>query len=296
MLRAPFLSLGFVALALTATVGTAAAGNTNFTGDDWTGAQGAWTCWDLTIPSGVVEIEMNTSGGTGDTDLKLFNGWGQSWASASPFCSKASTTTTEDCSVETQSRYNAGQRQFTICVMAYAASNTVGVTGGYRTSTGTANSGANASATNYYIAYYRDLLFWPAYHREFCLIDFNGSTGTVRSDQDYDGFSDLDYCRNGEHYSTGPNSHEASYQSMTFVSTSFTTAKNKADNCGRWTNRMHGHTTLNDTQYLRRPPAVSYNLFTDNNSDCWAKDFGQCMGMDIPIVAPSCVDEAHPAY
>jgi hypothetical protein len=277
--------------------GTAFAGNTSFTGDDWSGASGSWTCWDLTIPTGSVEIEVNTSGGSGDVDLKVFNDWGHSWGDASPACYKYSYSNAEDCSVEAQNRFNAGQRNFTICVKAYSSSNLVAVNGGYKTGTGNADTSGNTTVSNYYLGYYRDLLFWPAYHREFCLFSYDNGTGVIASDQDYDGFSDQDYCRKGEHWSSGPNSHEGNYQSSIWLGTDWNTVKTKADNCGRWTNRMHGHDTTNDTQYLRRPPAVSYNLLTDNNSDCWAKDFSQCMGMnDVPIVAPSCDDEAHPAY
>ncbi len=287
---------------------TALAGNTNFTGDDWTSRwQYDWTCWDLSMPTGVsaTEIEMNTSGGTGDVDLKLYNGYGHSWGPASadgsetgtPFCSKASYSNAEDCTAELQTQYSYGNRQFTICVKGYNATNNVAVNGGYKTGTGGTNTTGNPNPTYYYVAYYRDLLFWPAYHREFCLISYNNGVGYVESDQDYDGFSDQDYCRKGEDWFNGPKAHEGDYQSSTYLGTSWATVKAKADNCGQWTNLMHGHDTTNKTLYLRRPPAVSYNLLTDNNSDCWAQDFAQCMGMGtISIVAPGCVDEAHPAY
>jgi hypothetical protein len=299
--RIAVASVGLVALMAS----DAYAQATAYAGDDFNKTtSGEWTCWEANIPNGASSIEQTISGGTGDVDLKVFVGsvYPAGWNSTNtPICYPYLGGNNESCSTQVQNAYNASPypRVFTICTLAYSVpTGNVGVNLGYTTATGTIVSQGSGSATTYYATCWKDQLFWFAYHRGCCLVDYTGGTGLVRSSLDYDGFSDNDYCRLNEHWSNGPASHEAENVDAEYknLGTNFTTAKSTMDSCGQWTNLMHGHNnTVGDpsykTAYKRRPSGCSYNILTDCNSDCWYQDFAGCLGAPYSIAAIGCQDE-----
>ena len=134
--------------------------------------------------------------------------------------------------------------------------------------------------------YWKNNLFLGiAYHRIGCL---TGSTA-VLSSQDYDGFSDGNYCRAGYGWQSpsqfgGSTTYLISQNlETTYGSISFTTAKANADKCANGGTLSDGrvvsgtNVTYNTPSYAYRSGSCSYNVLTNCNSDCWIKNFSNCL-------------------
>ncbi len=120
---------------------------------------------------------------------------------------------------------------------------------------------ASSAAHALYIEYYRDSLFLGlAYHRVGCLTDWS----TIQSNREYDGFSNKNYCSSGAKASSVPGGKWFAWD--------WATTKSVADSCGRSTNNTYG-----TPNYASRSNTCNYNIMFDCNSDCWIREFGECM-------------------
>lgn len=261
----------------------------SFTGDDFDLGYHVWACGEVSYPSDGINREMKLQGGSGDGDMYVCSGHMSSQdcynqvVAGNHVCSSTSNGNNEDCS----SSVTSGN-SYTLCIYAYSAVSNITANVGYEMSgSSSTSSGAEAGATNYYMDCFKDNLFLGiAYHRACCLSSWDGSTGKVVSDIDYDGFSNGNYCRRGEHWKNGPESHDTTYTGESVsLGSSYSSAKSKMDSCGSATNSQYG-----TPNYARRSNTCSYNILFDCNSDCWIKAFTDCVdgssGSGIAIRSP----------
>jgi hypothetical protein len=257
----------------------------SFTGDAFDIGYHVWACGQVSYPADAQNLEMRLHGGTGDGDLYVCSGHltPAGCYSAPKICTSTAVGNSENCSSAVAPGGN-----YTLCIYGYSAVNDITANVGHTTAGSSATTSAAASGSvTYWIDYFKDNLFLGiAYHRVGCMSSWNGTTGTVVSDLDYDFFSDGNYCRRGEHWKSGPESHGTSYMNESFgLGSNFTTAQNTLNSCGNATNSAYG--TAN---YARRSTTCSYNILTNCNSDCGIKHFSNCVdgasGDGIDIASP----------
>lgn len=129
---------------------------------------------------------------------------------------------------------------------------------------------ASASAQQMYVEYYRSNLFLGlAYHRIGCLTDWT----TIRSDQDYDGFSVSRYCYDGSSSEAVPDGE--------WFAWNYAEGKAQLDSCGAAANAQYG-----TPGYSERSQTCNYNVLFNCNSDCWIRAFSSCQGKSVPIASP----------
>jgi len=147
---------------------------------------------------------------------------------------------------------------------------------------GSLMAAARTTYADYYVEYYRDNLFLGlAYHRMGCLTDWT----TIQSNQDYDGFTNTRYCRQGTSSDSVPN---GTWYDFTFLSSSLSTARSRLDSCGTNTNSKYA-----TPGYQSSSNSCSYNILTNCNSDCWIRYFSTCVGDTVGIVSP-CLGYSYP--
>jgi len=130
---------------------------------------------------------------------------------------------------------------------------------------------SSASATDYYVEYYRDNLFLGlAYHRVGCLTDWS----TIKDGQEYDGFTTYNYCVSGASSNSVPSGE---WYDWNYVSGStLSAAKASLDGFGSQTNWCY------DTPgYQDYSNTCSYNIATECNSDCWIRNFSTRQGWEV---------------
>jgi hypothetical protein len=219
------------------------------------------------------------SNATGDADLYVYNSTATGSAPGSrasgAICTSAPSGNEQTCAVSSTTT----DKYFWACVYGYTAFTTIQLRAKYSMA-GSGTTGGTAQGTVFYMDYWKDNLFLSmAYHRVGCL---TGSVSVVNN-TDYDGFSNGDYCRNGSSWqSPGVYGTGTTYQiSWSFGSSSYTTAKSKADTCNTGANNAYG--TANNAY---RSSTCSYNIFKNCNSDCWIKNFSTCIGSTISVASP----------
>lgn len=126
----------------------------------------------------------------------------------------------------------------------------------------------SASAQQLWVEYFRKNLFLGiAYHRIGCLTNGN----TIISDQEYDGFSSINYCVSGQRDAVG----------ASFFDSNRTSGAAQLDACGELANERYG-----TPDYAERSDTCDYNILRDCNSDCWIRTFSSCQGKRVPTLSP----------
>jgi hypothetical protein len=124
---------------------------------------------------------------------------------------------------------------------------------------------ASRADAAYYVEYYRDNLFLGlAYHRVGCLTDWN----TIQSGQEYDGFTNYDYCTSGASPESVPSGE--------WFDWNYSSGKSQLDAKGADANTCYA--TPNYQDYSNE---CSYNVLTDCNSDCWIENFSMRQGWTV---------------
>ncbi|MEO1234080.1 MAG: hypothetical protein AAFZ18_34820 [Myxococcota bacterium] len=135
---------------------------------------------------------------------------------------------------------------------------------------GALGTSQSAFAQQQYVEYYRDNLFLGlAFHRVGCLTNWS----TIRSSQDYDGFTTKRYCYSGRTANRVPGGK--------WYAWNYATGKSQLDSCGNSTNNRYG-----TPNYAARSNTCNYNILFDCNSDCWIKAFSSCQGRRVSIASP----------
>ncbi|HUH01901.1 MAG TPA: hypothetical protein VML75_07880, partial [Kofleriaceae bacterium] len=225
---------------------------------------------------GASQTDMFITGGSGDADLYLYQ-WVGSWKQ---ICRPYLSGNEENCSAEMPD----GAGTYQACLDGYTSYSNVRMHAGYVA----ANHAAYASAADvapYYVDYWKDNLFLGiAYHRIACF----SSDGIIVSDQDYDGFSNGDYCRKGKAWDSPKSYGAKDYIRSNSLGTSFTAARDKLNSCGSQANTAYG-----TPGYARRSDGSGrckgskYHLLNDCNSDCWIREFSSCVTPGNPIAIKS---------
>lgn len=271
-------STAFSTIVLLGLVATAHADH-GFDGKSLSGTSSTWDCQQINMPSDATSTEIySLAGGTGDADLYVYKWTGSAWTQ---ICASTSGSNQENCDAQVPD----GGGTYSACIDGYSSTFT-----GFQLLAGYSSAGNTGNATqagdgSYYINYFKDNLFLGlAYHRVGCLSD----TGTTVSDQDYDGYSEGNYCRKGEAWD-GAKNHGAKFMDTEcgggacyfYIGSTLSASTAKANDCGNQANNQYG--TAN---YARRSTTCSYNILTNCNSDCWVRKFSNCMGYQIPIASP----------
>ncbi|HUQ06842.1 MAG TPA: PPC domain-containing protein [Kofleriaceae bacterium] len=294
-------------------VGTAAAQSSEgFDGLSLSGGAGSWQCNKIRIPANagspsvlITGTSTNCSAGgcsnaTGDADLYVYNSTATGSAPGTTAggwtCRPYVTGNEESCSVSS----TTSDKYYWACVHAYTAITPIQLRAKYTYGTpGVEGATASDGSSVEYMDYWKNNLFLGlAYHRIGCL---TGSTA-VLSSQDYDGFSDGDYCRAGYGWQSpsqfgGSTSYQISLNLEGIYGTqSFGTMKANADKCANGgtlsDGRVVGGTNVayNTPGFSYRSQVCSYNVLTNCNSDCWIKNFSNCLdgsgGSGISIASP----------
>lgn len=299
-------------LVLMMAVGTARAQSEGFDGLSLSGAAGSWQCNKIRIPANAggpsvlitgTSTNCSASGctnATGDGDLYVYNSTSTGSAPASRAtgwtCRPYLTGNNETCSVTS----TTSDKYYWACVYAYTAITPIQLRAKYTYGTpGVEGATATDGSSVEYMDYWKNNLFLGlAYHRIGCL---TGSTA-VLSSQDYDGFSDGDFCRAGYGWqSPGQFGGSTSYQislnmEAVYGTMSFGTAKANADKCANGGTLSDGrvvsgtNATYNTPSFSYRSTQCSYNVLTNCNSDCWIRNFSNCLdgstGSGISIASP----------
>jgi hypothetical protein len=225
------------------------------------------------------------SNATGDADLWMYNSTSSGGAPSS-----RSTTNKISCTTSTSNEQTcaissgSADKYFWACAYGTTAYAGIQLRAKYSYGGSGSTGGSSDGSSVFYMDYWKDNLFLSvAYHRVGCL---TGSVAVVNN-TDYDGFSNGDYCRNGSSWnSPGIYGTGTTYQvSYSFGSATYTSAKAAADSCNTGANNAFG--TANNAY---RSTTCSYNLFKNCNSDCWVKNFSNCVdgasGSGISIASP----------
>jgi hypothetical protein len=297
--------------------GTAAAqAGEGFDGLAFSGATGSWTCNKVRIPANAQSPSIlitgtltsncslsacsNPTNATGDGDLYVYN---SSETGAAPgttasgwTCRPYLTGNEESCGVSQQSV----DKYYWACVHAYTAISTIQLRAKYTFGTpGQEGGSATDGSSVEYMDYWKNNLFIGiAYHRIGCM---TGSVA-VLADQDFDGFSDGNYCRAGYGWqSPSQFGSSTTYQislnmENVYGAQSYTTMKANADKCANGGVLSDGRSvtgtnvTYNTPSFAYRSGSCSYNVFRNCNSDCWIKNFSNCLdgsgGSGISIASP----------
>jgi hypothetical protein len=134
-------------------------------------------------------------------------------------------------------------------------------------------AGSGIATAGYYVEYYQDNLFLGlAHHRIGCLSDGN----TIQSSQNYDGFTNAQYCTPGTYW--WQNQGEGSWYDW-----NYSWGQQQLDSCGDAANNDYG-----TWGYSERSSTCSYNIWCNCNSDCWIKDFSGREGWTVGISSPCC--------
>ncbi len=305
-------TVGALVLVLGAGVALAQSSGEGFDGLSLSGATGNWQCNKIRIPGSATSRLILISGtntnctssgcvnATGDADLYVYN----STATGSAPSSRASgwtcrpylTGNEESCSVSDGS----SDKYHWACVYADATYTPIQLRAKYSYGTSGSESGtATDGSTVEYMDYWKNNLFLGlAYHRIGCL---TGSVSVLAS-QDYDGFSDGNYCRAGYGWNS-PSQFGSSttYQislnmEVVYGTQTFATMKANADKCANGGTLSDGravtgaNVTYNTPGYSYRSTQCSYNVLTNCNSDCWIKNYSNCLdgstGSGISIASP----------
>jgi len=291
----------------------ASAQSEGFDGLSLSGGAATWQCNKIRLPGGAAAPSIMitgtstvcSSGGcsnaTGDADLYIYT----STATGSAPGSRASgyscrpylTGNNESCSVAAPS----SDAYHWACVYGATAFTAIQLRAKYTYGTpGVEGATATDGSSVEYMDYWKNNLFLGiAYHRIGCL---TGSTA-VLSSQDYDGFSDGNFCRAGYGWqSPGQFGSSTTYQislnlEAVYGTMSFATAKANADKCANGGTLSDGRVISGGTNgvystasYAYRSTTCSYNVLTNCNSDCWIKNFSNCLdgssGSGIAIASP----------
>ena len=291
------LTVGFVIFAIVGATKTASAqASEGFDGLGLFGGTGTWACNKVRIPANtsgpaILITGTNTncvsgscSNASGNADLYVYNSTAGGSAPGNRaggyICASGAGGNEETCGVSS----TTSDKYFWACV--YGASSFTGIQ--LRAKYSFAGSGATGGASDgssiFYMDTWKDNLFLSiAYHRVGCL---TGSVAVV-ANQDYDGFSNGDYCRNGYGWqSPSVFGGSTSYQvSWSFGGASYTSAKATADSCNTGANNA-----FNTPSNAYRSGSCSYNIFKNCNSDCWYKNFSNCVdgagGNGVSIASP----------
>ena len=291
------LTLAFVTIAIAGATRTARAQvSEGFDGLGLSGASGSWTCNKVRIPASasspsVFITGVNThcvsgscSNAGGNADLWVYNSTATGSApgnrAGGQICSPGSGGNEETCGLSSA----ASDKFFWACVYGASAYTGIQLRAKYSYA-GSGSTGGNSDGSSvFYLDTWKDNLFLGiAYHRVGCL---TGSVAVV-NDTDYDGFSNGDYCRNGYGWqSPSQFGGSTSYQvSWSFGAASYASAKAQADSCNTGANNAYG-TPSN----AYRSTSCSYNIFKNCNSDCWYKNFSNCVdgagGNGVSIASP----------
>jgi hypothetical protein len=128
-----------------------------------------------------------------------------------------------------------------------------------------------ATASAYYVEYYRDNLFLGlAYHRVGCLTDWY----TIQSGQEYDGFTYYDYCTAGASSNSVPSGEWFDWNYV--AGSTVAAAKASLDGYGAQANTCYA-----TPNYQDRSNVCSYNVMSDCNSDCWIENFSSRQGWTV---------------
>ncbi len=292
------LTLGFVVFSIAGAARTAQAqASEGFDGLGLSGGAGSWQCNKVRIPfnttsPSILVTGVNTncvsgscSNATGNADLWVYNTTAGGGAPASRasggVCTAASGGNEDTCNVTSGS----SDKYFWACVYATSAYTGIQLRAKYSYSGSGSTGGSSDGSSTFYMDTWKDNLFLSiAYHRVGCL---TGSVAVVNN-QDYDGFSNGDYCRNGEawqspSYYGGSTSYQVSWSFG--AGTSYTSAKSTADSCNTGANNA-----FNTPSNAYRSGSCSYNIFKNCNSDCWYKNFSNCVdgasGSGVSIASP----------
>ncbi len=276
--------------------GTAAAQTSEgFDGLAFSGALNSWQCNKVRLPPNatspsilITGVLSNCSAGscsnaTGDPDLYVYastaTGSAPSSRASGSTCTATAVGTEGTCSVTS----GTSDKYYWACTFGYSAFTTIQLRANY-SMPNSGQTGGTAQGTVYYMDYWKDNLFLSiAYHRVGCL---TGSVSVV-SNTDYDGFSNGDYCRNGSAWnSPGIYGTGTTYQlSWSFGSATYSSAVSASNTCNTGANNAYG--TANNAY---RSTTCSYNIFKNCNSDCWIKNFSNCLdgsgGSGISIASP----------
>jgi hypothetical protein len=290
-----------IALVVLATVvatkaASAQASSEGFDGLGLSGGTGAWTCNKVRIPANasgasVLITGVNTncvsgscSNASGNANLYIYNstasGSKPGTRASGQICAPGSAGNEETCGVSA----GTSDRYYWACVYGASAYTGIQLRAKYSYA-GFGNTGGSSDGSSvFYMDTWKDNLFLGiAYHRVGCL---TGSVAVVNN-TDYDGFSNGDYCRNGYGWNSPSQfGGSTSYQvSWSFQGASYATAKATADSCNTGANNAFG-TPSN----AYRSSSCSYNIFKNCNSDCWYKNFSNCVdgasGNGVSIASP----------
>jgi hypothetical protein len=307
------LSTAVGVLILMVGAGVAAAQATEgFDGLSLSGGTGSWQCNKVRIPANagspsilITGTNTNCSAGgcvnaTGDGDLYVYNSTSTGSAPGTTAggwtCRPYLTGNEESCSVSA----STSDKYYWACVHAYTSITPIQLRAKYTYGTpGTEGGTYGDGSTVEYMDYWKNNLFIGlAYHRIGCM------TGSVAilTDQDYDGFSDGNYCRAGYGWQS-PSQFGGSTTYLTslnmevvYGAQTFATMKSNADKCansgylsdGRWA--QGANVAYNTPSFAYRSTSCSYNVLTNCNSDCWIRNFSNCLdgsyGSGVSIASP----------
>lgn len=305
-------TIGALVLVLGTGVALAQSSGEGFDGLSLSGAAGSWQCNKIRIPANAssrlilisgTKTNCSSSGcvnATGDADLYVYDSTATGSAPGNRAtgwtCRPYTSGNEESCSVATSS----SDKYHWACVYAYSAITPIQLRAKYTFGTPGQESGtATDNSSVEYMDYWKNNLFLGvAYHRIGCL---TGSTAVLAS-QDYDGFSDGDYCRAGYGWqSPSQFGSSTTYQISMNMETvygvqTFATMKANADKCANGGTLSDGrvvtgtNVTYNTPSYAYRSSSCSYNVLTNCNSDCWIKNYSNCLdgsgGSGISIASP----------
>jgi hypothetical protein len=292
--------------------GRASAQSEGFDGLSLSGSTGNWQCNKVRIPGGAMAPAILITGtstnctasgcvnATGDADLYVYPSTATGGAPGSKAsgwsCRPYVGGNDESCTVAAPS----SDAYHWACVHAYATYTPIQLRAKYTYGTpGVEGATATDGSSVEYMDYWKNNLFLGiAYHRIGCM---TGSTA-VLSSQDYDGFSDGNYCRAGYGWQSpsqfgGSVSYQISHNlEATYGAISFATAKANADKCANGGTLSDGrvvtgtNVTYSTASYSYRSSSCSYNVLTNCNSDCWIRNFSNCLdgagGSGISISSP----------
>jgi hypothetical protein len=272
-----------------------------FDGLGVSGGTGSWICNKVRIPPNAQSAAIlttgsnsNCSGGScsnapGNADLWVYlssasgSAPGNRAGGASCVSSSGSSPTQSEewCNVSS----TTSDRYYWACTYGTAGYTGIQLRAKYSFPGSGTTGGSSDGSSVFYMDTWKDNLFLGiAYHRVGCL---TGSVAVV-SYTDYDGFSNGDYCRNGQAWQSpswygGSTSYQVSWSFG--AGTSYATAKSISDNCNTGANNAFG-TPANSY----RSQTCSYNIFKNCNSDCWYKNFSNCVdgagGSGVSIASP----------
>jgi hypothetical protein len=291
------VSLGFAVVALVGAAKSADAQvSEGFDGLGLSGGAGSWSCNKVRIPPStsspsILITGVNTncvsgscSNASGNANLWIYNSTATGGApgnrASGQICSPGAAGNEETCNVTSGS----SDKYFWACVYGASAFTGIQLRAKYSYSGSGSTGGSSDGSSVFYMDTWKDNLFLSiAYHRVGCL---TGSVAVVNN-TDYDGFSNGDYCRNGQAWQSpswygGSTSYQVSWS---FGAATYSQAKATSDSCNTGANNA-----FNTPNNAYRSGSCSYNIFKNCNSDCWYKNFSNCVdgasGSGVSIASP----------